>query len=295
MKKYLFAGPASRELGERIAHAINAELVEYDFKVFPDGESKIRIITNVQDSNVIVVQSTYPPTDSKIIQLLFASHYFSQNGAKVTAVVPYLAYSRQDKEFLPGEVISIGVIAHLFRNVGIRRLVSVDIHSADAMAQFPFPVYSVSAIPYLAKYVKQNFSYEKPIVVSPDFGAKKRAEVFAKLVDGSSITLKKERDKNTGDVRIEKESLDVNGKDVIIIDDIISSGGTVAKAAKILYEAGANEVVACCTHPILVGSAIDVLKNAGIKRIIGTNTVSSDYSIVDITNCIVEHLMTLNE
>lgn len=295
VRKYVLVGPASEELGKKICDKIGAEPLESEFKIFPDGETKVTIRTKISEGNVIVVQSTYPPADRHLMQLLFASHYLSQEGAKVTAVIPYLAYSRQDKEFLPGEVISIGVVAHLLRSVGVRRVVTVDIHSAESMAHFSFPIYSVSAIPYLASYVKEKVLKGKPVVVAPDFGASKRNEVFSKLVDGVMLQLAKRRDRLTGKVKISSSKIDLKEREVVIVDDIISTGGTVSEAASILYNNGAKNVIACCTHPLMVDNAEEKLRSAGITTVVGTNTVSNKYSVVDVSDAITSHLRTINE
>jgi ribose-phosphate pyrophosphokinase len=294
-KRYVLSGPASEELGRKICNLTGSEPLDCEFRTFPDGETKVTIKTKVSESNVVIVQSTYPPVDTHLMQLFFASHYLSQEGARVTAVIPYLAYSRQDKEFLPGEVVSIGVVAHLLRSSGVKRVVTVDIHSADAMAHFSFPIYSVSAIPYLASYVKEKFLIKKPVVVAPDFGASKRNEVFAKLVGGEMLQLAKKRDRITGKIKIVTSKLDVKERDVIVVDDIISTGGTLAEAASILYRGGAKDVIACCTHALLVNGAEERLRKAGITKIISTNTVPSKYSAVDVAEPIALHLKTINE
>lgn len=293
--KYLLVGPASEELGRKICEKTGRELLESEFKVFPDGETKVTIKKKVLDCDVLIVQSTYPPVDRHLIQLFFAAHYLSQEGARVTAIIPYLAYSRQDKEFLPGEVVSIGVVAHLLRSAGVKRVVTVDIHSAEAMAHFSFPIFSVSAIPYLATYVKEKKLVENPIVVAPDFGASKRNEVFSRLVGGEMIQLSKKRDRVTGEVKIVSSKLKLEGRDAVIVDDIISTGGTVSEAASLLYKKGARNVIACCTHPLMVEGAEEKLRAAGVKSIVGTNTVLSKYSFVDVSDAIVSHLRTIDE
>lgn len=295
MAKLLLPGPASEDLGKLIAAKLGLDLLKSEFKVFPDGESRFSSEGKVAGGNVFIVQSTYPPVDQHLFQLLLASHQLSQEGARVTAVVPYLAYARQDKQFLPGEAVTLGVVAHLMRSAGVRRLVTVDIHSAEGLSLFSFPIYSVSAIPTLAGYAKEKLGLSEVVVISPDFGASKRTEAFAALYGAKYVQLSKTRDKKTGEVKIKEELVDVKGKDVMIVDDIISTGGTVKAAAETVLSQGANRVVAICTHGLFVGDALKNLEKSGVKRIIGTNTVPGEFSVVDVSDALASHLKTLEE
>ncbi len=289
------AGPASEELGNSIAGKLGVESLKSEFKVFPDGESKFTSEGKVSGKTVFVVQSTYPPVDQHLFQLLLMSHHLSQDGAKVVAVVPYLAYARQDKEFLPGEGVTLGVVAHLMRSAGVRRLVTVDIHSAEGMSLFSIPVYSVSAIPTLVGYAKEKLSLRDPAVISPDFGASKRTEAFASLYGAAYFQLSKTRDRKTGEVSVREAALDVRGKDVVILDDIISTGGTVKAAAEKVLGQGASSAVAICTHGLFVGEAVRKLEQAGVKSMVATNTVPGVLSVVDISDALASHLKTLEE
>jgi len=294
-EKVVVAGPASEELGKSIAGKLGLEVLRTEFKVFPDGESKFTSEEKVSGKTVFVVQSTYPPVDQHLFQLLLISHQLSQEGAKIIAVVPYLAYARQDKEFLPGEGVTLGVVAHLLRSAGVRRLVTVDIHSAEGMSLFSIPVYSVSAIPTLVGYAKDNLKLGSAAVISPDFGASKRTEAFAALYGAKYFQLSKTRDRKTGEVSVKEASLDVKGKDVVILDDIISTGGTVKAAAEKVLAQGASSAVAICTHGLFVGGAVGKLQQAGVKTIVGTNTVPGELSVVDITDALASHMKTLEE
>jgi ribose-phosphate pyrophosphokinase len=293
--RFVLAGPASRGLGESVAAKLKIPTLPYDFKVFPDGETRLRVEEKVSRSTVFVVQSTYPPTDQHMMQLLLISHHLSQEGAKVHAVVPYLAYARQDKQFLPGEVVSLGVVSHLFRSVGVRRVTTVDIHSAEGLALFSIPIYSVSAVPALADHIRRNVKLGDVAVIAPDFGGSKRSEAFASVYGAKYLQFSKSRDRTTGDVKMQASKLDVKGKDVIIFDDIISTGGTVIAAAGLLHDAGASKVVAVCTHPLLVGEAEAKIKQVGVTDVIGTNTVPSKASKVDVSEVIASHVRTLTE
>lgn len=295
VEKFVIAGPASEELGKAVAAKLGVGLLNAEFKVFPDGESKFTVEEKVSGKSVIVVQSTYPPVDQHLFQLLLASHQLSQEGAKVTAVVPYLAYARQDKEFLPGEGVTLGVVAHLMRAAGVRRLVTVDIHSAEGLSLFSFPTYSVSAVPTLVEYVRDRLKYHDPVVISPDFGGSKRTEAFAQLYGVKYLQLSKTRDRVSGEVSVKDAKLEVKGKEVIIVDDIISTGGTVRAAAETVLKQGAKDVAAVCVHGLFVGDALQKLERAGVKTIVGTNTVPGRFSSVDVSDALSSHLKTLEE
>ncbi len=293
--RFVLAGPASRELGEYVAAKLRIPTLPYDFKDFPDGETRFRVEEKASRSTVFVIQSTYPPVDQHLMQLLLISHHLSQEGAKIHAVIPYLAYARQDKQFLPGEAVSLGVVSHLLRSVGVKRITTVDIHSAEGLALFSIPIYSVSAVPALASHVKRNMKLKDVAVIAPDFGSSKRSEAFASVYGAKYLQFSKSRDRATGDVKMKASKLDVKGKDVIIFDDIISTGGTVRAAAGLLRDAGAAKIVAVCTHPLLVGDAEAKLRGAGISDVIGTNTVPSNVSKVDVSEVIASHIRTLTE
>ncbi|MDA4121035.1 MAG: ribose-phosphate pyrophosphokinase [Thaumarchaeota archaeon] len=294
-EKLVLAGPASEDLAKAVAGKLGLKLLKGEFTVFPDGETKFTVDDKVSARTVYLVQSTDPPVDQHLFQLLLASHALSQEGARVIAVVPYLAYARQDKQFLPGESVTLGVLAHLMRSTGVVRLATVDIHSAEGLSLFSFPTYSVSAIPALVGYVKENLELSNPVVISPDLGASKRTEAFARLYGAKLLQLTKTRDRSTGAVRVSEDQLDVKGADVMIVDDIISTGGTVRAAAELVLKQGARGAIAVCVHGLFVGDAIQNLEKAGVKTIICTNTVPSRFSKVDVSDAIASHLKTLDD
>ena len=294
-EKLVLAGPASEELGRSLSEKLSLPLLAAEFRVFADGESKFTLHEKVEGKSVFLVQSTYNPVDQHMFQLLLASHQLSEAGAKVTAVVPYLAYARQDKEFLPGEGVTLGVIAHLMRSMGVRRLVTVDIHSAEGLALFSFPTYSVSAIPSLVEYVRTELGLKDPVVMSPDFGGSKRTEAFAQLYGARFLQLSKTRDRTTGGVSLKESTLDVSGKEVVIVDDIISQGDTVKGAAEAVLKQGAKQALAVCVHGLFVGDALQKLEKAAVGPLVCTNTVPGKFSKVDVSDALASHLRTLEE
>ncbi|MCP8308707.1 MAG: ribose-phosphate pyrophosphokinase [archaeon] len=293
-KEWLIApGPASKELAISLARNLGANLVDINAKLFPDDESYFRIMSDVRNKRVAIVQSTYPPVDRHILQLLFLAHKLSEDGAEVHAVIPYLAYSRQHRAFLKGEVVSLGVFAHLLRSVGVKRVVTVDIHNVEGLGLFSIPAYSVSAIPLMAEYFDKNYNLSEAIAVSPDFGGSVRVEAFAKILKIDHIVLPKIRDKITGEVLFKDMIKQFQNRDIILVDDIISSGKTMEQATIKLKEYGAKRVFATCTHPLLVGDALDRIKRAGVEEVIGTNTIPSPISKIDMAPILASHLSTL--
>jgi ribose-phosphate pyrophosphokinase len=278
----IILGPASKELGERVAQLLNTEAVPVAFKTFPDGESYVRLEGNVQSEEVAIVQTTSPPQDSRLIQLALITDAAKRCGAtKVTAVVPYLAYARQDKIFLQGEAISIETIARMLKAAGIDTLITVNLHQAKVLDKFPFPAKNLSAIPLLAEYFKLK-GFEKVYALAPDKGAIHLAEEAKKVLGGECGYLEKHRDRYTGQVTVEKKTFNVKGKTVIIFDDIISTGGTIIATAKDLKELGAEQVYAACVHPLLIGDAEKRILEAGVEQIIGTDSVPSHVSKVSL-------------
>ncbi len=287
------AGPASLDIAAGVASKLGAKLAKVESVNFPDGESKIRILEEPRNKSIAIVQSLYPPQDKHLLQLLMIAHKLSEDGADVNAVVPYLAYMRQDKEFLRGEVITLGVISHLFRSVGVRRLVTVDMHSAQGLGLFSIPAYSCSAIPLLAEHILANYKLRNPIAISPDFGSSSRAEAFAAIIKSEYISFKKTRDRSTGEIMTEEQNLNLSGRDAVIVDDMISTGGSVAKCAELLKKYGANKVIATCTHALLLGASVEKMTNAGVDEIVASNTVPSRYSKVDVAPLLASYLKTL--
>lgn len=293
--RLVFAGPASKEFAKVLAHRLNLPTISVEIKEFLDTETKYRFLENVDGSNVLLVQSTYPPVDKNYMQLFLAAHHLSQEGAKVHAVIPYLGYARQDKPFLSGEVVSLGVVSHLLKSCGVVRVTTVDIHSAEGLALFAMPTYSVSAIPSLVSYVKKNLNLSSPVVVSPDFGSSKRTEAFAALYGAQHLQFAKERNRNTGEVKVETGKMDIEGRDVIIVDDMISTGGTIRAAAMKLKEARVKRIIVTCVHALMLGDSEERLMEAGVDEIIGTNTVPNRVSKVDATEPLSAYLKTVSE
>jgi ribose-phosphate pyrophosphokinase len=207
----------------------------------------------------------------------------TDDGAQhVCAVIPYLGYARQDRAFLEGEVVSIDLVAKLFETVGVEHIITVDIHSQLAMSYFA-SIQNVSSVPLLANYASK-MKLRNPIAVSPDAGGTSRAKEFARLLDIDVIVLKKSRHRVTGEVTIdEKLHMDLSKRDAIVIDDIISSGGSIIKAAEVLHKKGVGRIYAMCAHALLIRDAAQKIKSAGVQDIISTNSVPGEYSKVELS------------
>jgi len=221
----VISGKSSEDLAKRLSKKLKANLVKSEVRVFPDGESKITLSGNLSKRKSIVVQSIYPPVDTNLVQALSLISKAKEISSEVIAVIPYMGYARQDREFLPGEIVTMKVLAKLFKGVGASKIIAVDIHSIMSLKHFTIKSKNVTAIPDLVKYFKK-LSLKTPLVVSPDQGGKGRAKEFAKKFESEYIALEKKRDRKTGKVQIKTKNSDkVVGRDLILVDDMISTGG----------------------------------------------------------------------
>ena len=286
-------GPTSRELGEKVAELAGLEKVSVVSKVFPDGESYVRLDGSVQNEHVVIVHTTSKPQDTSLMQLAFMANAAKRNGAKkVTAVVPYLAYARQDKIFLEGENVSIETVAAMLKTAGIDQLITVNIHAENALSKFPFPTKNLSAIPLLAEYFVKKGN-KKAFALAPDKGALYIAQQAQQVLRGEAGNLEKTRDRHTGQTTHTCMHLNVKGQTVIIFDDIISTGGTIVGAAKILKEQGAAHVYTSCVHGLLIGDAEKRILDAGVEEIVATDSVPGKNSKVTLAPLISEALKAL--
>ena len=283
----VIGGNASKDLAKRIARRLKAKYVDADTRTFPDGESKITFRHNLKKSVVLVVQSTYPPVDTNLLQILSIISEVKKISSKIYAIIPYMGYARQDRQFLNGEIATMSVVAKMLQAAGAKKAIVVDIHSKTALRHFKIPTENVSAIPELVKYLKK-LKLKNPVVVSPDTGGSLRAKKFADVLKSDFIVLKKSRNRKTGKVSIQSTKADVNGKDLIIVDDIISTGGSVVKATQFLKKQKCKRVFVVCTHGLLVGDAEKNIKKAGVTQIISTNTIPRSISKVDVSGVIAQ-------
>jgi len=284
----IIAGNSSEELAKKVSKKIKANLIKSEVKIFPDGESKITLKGKFSKNKTVIIQSVYPPVDSNLIQLLSMISKARENSNEVIAVIPYLGYARQDREFLPGEIVTMKVLGTLFKGVGLSKIIVIDIHSKIGLRQFKIKSENLTAIPDLVKHFKK-IKMEDPLIVSPDQGGKERAEKFAKESNLDFIALEKFRDRKTGKVRIKNGDLnDVKGRDLILVDDMISTGGSIVKATEFLKKQKCKRVFVACTHALLINNAEKKIKDAGVTKIISTNSIPGKTSVVDIADTIVK-------
>lgn len=284
----ILGGSSSQRTARELAEILNATLVPHESKVFPDGEVYVRVpSSDLRDEHVVVVNSTHPATS--LLELLFlidSAH--SQGAREVTVVVPYYAYSRQDQVFKEGEVVSARAVAELIE-LKADRVITVDPHKEHILGFFGIEAHGVSAVPQLAQHLAHA---GVDTVLAPDKGALGRAELAAKQLGADFDHLEKTRLSGT-EVVMKAKRLDVAGKTVAIVDDIISTGGTIAMAASELKRQGARSVIAACTHGLFLSNAVERLKAAGCDAVVATDSLPTACSEVGCAPAIAEVLRTV--
>ena len=293
MVDIILGGSSAQVLAIKIGRLLKAPVLLPEIKRFPDGEKYVRITEDVNDKTVAVIQSFYHQPDEFLIEYFLMVNTLKDLDAKrVLGVVPYFAYARQDERFKPGEAISFRIVTKLIEEVGTDEIYTVDthLHRVEQLSEiFRIPAHNLTAVPLLAQYVKKNFELTNPIVIGPDEEAEQWAKVAAKELEAEYDVLEKER-LGPSEVRIKTRELDVKNRDIVIVDDIISTGGTMVEAIKMLKEHGAKNIIAACTHPILVQNALTKIYQAGALAVIGTDTVPSSISFVSVAPVIAEAL-----
>ena len=284
----VISGKSSEELAKKLSGKIKGKFVKSEVRVFPDGESKITLYGNLSKKKSIVVQSISPPVDTNLVQGLSLISKAKETSSEVIVVIPYMGYARQDREFLPGEIITMKVIGKLFKGVGATKIITVDIHSLLGLKHFTIKSKNVTAIPDLVKYFKK-LRLKNPLVISPDQGGRERAKEFADKFDSEFIALEKKRDRKTGKVQIKTENVsEVTDRDLILVDDMISTGGSIVKATEFLKKQKCKRVYVACTHALLMNNAERKIRKAGVTQIVSTNTIPGKTSVVDISNTIAQ-------
>jgi ribose-phosphate pyrophosphokinase len=292
----VIAGPASYDLACNIAERLGGDLISPEVKIFPDGESRLRF-GNVKDRLCVIVQSMYPPTDRHFMQALMMISKCREDKAKgIVLVVPYLGYSRQDRSFLDGEVASMRVVGQLLEWCGTSMFLTTDVHSNAAISHFSIPAENISLISLMGNYAKSKLDLVDPLVVSPDIGGSGRALHLSEILNVQSVSLSKIRDRSTGEVIFSRQGEfrdRLTGRDVIIVDDIISSGTSVIKASSILLNLGARKIYVMCSHAVLVNNAAEKLEVSGVDEIIMTNSIPNKYAKIDISHSICESIQSV--
>lgn len=267
----IITGTANPELARGICDHLGMTLSPTMVCTFSDGESRIEIGDNVRGDDVFVVQSTCAPVNHNLMELFLMLDALKRASVgRVTAVVPYYGYARQDRKVVPRVPISAKLVADIFNISGVNRLLTIDLHSGQIQGFFNIPVDNLFAAEVLLTYLKQFGNHT--VVVSPDAGGTERARAYAKRIGAELAIIDKRRD-----VPNKSEAMrvigDVQDKVAIVLDDMIDTGGTMVEAAKVLTEKGASRVVACATHPVLSGPAVERLENSCFSEIVVTDTI----------------------
>lgn len=271
----IFSGNSNRELAEEIATKVGLPLGASVVSRFSDGEIAISINEVVRGSDVFIVQSTSTPVNDNIIELLILIDALKRASAgRITAVIPYFGYARQDRKAKARDPISAKLVANLITTAGADRVLTMDLHAPQLQGFFDIPVDHLLGAPLLAQYFLKKFSNstDDVVVVSPDIGSVGRSRKFAEKLDVPLAIIDKRRPK-ANVCEIMNIIGDVRGKRVILVDDMIDTGGTIVNAASALVDIGATEVYACCTHGVLSGPAIDRIRTSPIKEMITLNTI----------------------
>ncbi|MGA1824303.1 MAG: ribose-phosphate pyrophosphokinase [bacterium] len=268
----VIAGNSNIELAKGIASYLNLDLVSADIKRFSDGETQVQINENIRGADIFVVQSTCAPAAANLMELLIIIDALKRaSSRRITAVIPYFGYARQDRKVQPRVPITAKLVADLLTTAGAGRVVTVDLHAGQIQGFFNISVDNLFSTGVMVEHIR-TLNLDDPVMVSPDAGGVERARAFAKLINASlSIIDKRRSAPNEADIMhiIGK----VRDKDVVIIDDIVDTAGTLTKAAHALKNQGAKRIFACCTHPVLSGDAIKRINESVIEKIIVTDTI----------------------
>jgi len=268
----IFSGTANSELANEIAKYLEMPLSKATINRFSDGEINVQIAESVRGKDVYIVQPTCAPANDNLMELLIMTDALKRSSAKsITAVVPYYGYARQDRKAAPRVPISAKLVANLMETAGITRVVTVDLHASQIQGFFDIPVDNLYGAILFADYIKSK-QLPNPIIASPDIGGVTRARYFAQRLGLEMVIVDKRRQK-ANESEVMNVIGDVNGKDVILIDDMIDTAGTMVKAAEALKKLGATSVMACCTHPVLSGPAYERIENGVLDELVVANTI----------------------
>jgi ribose-phosphate pyrophosphokinase len=279
----IFAGNSNRPLAQEICARLDVPLGAAEISRFSDGETAVEITENVRGGDVFVVQSICTPGNDNLMELLLMLDAFKRASAnRITAVVPYYGYSRQDRKVAPRVPISAKLVADLLTTAGASRVLTVDLHAGQIQGFFNIPVDNLFSTPVLLPYLRSRIGREQATVVSPDAGGVERARAFAKRLGASLAVIDKRRarpgeEKMQGRANLEVAEMhiigEVEGRVAVIVDDIVDTAGTLTSAVAAVHEAGAQTVFACCTHPVLSGPALERIHGSALEELVVTNSV----------------------
>ncbi|OGQ67444.1 MAG: phosphoribosylpyrophosphate synthetase [Deltaproteobacteria bacterium RIFCSPLOWO2_12_55_13] len=269
----IFAGNSNAPLAREISHYLKVPLGEALVETFSDGESKVEVKENVRGGDVFVIQSTCAPGNDNLMEMLLMLDAFKRASAKrITAVMPYFGYARQDRKVAPRVPISAKLVADLITTAGASRILTMDLHSGQIQGFFNIPVDNLYATPVLLQYLKRHLNRNEVTIVSPDAGGVERARDFATRLNVSLAIIDKRR--SGPNVVAEMNIIgEVKGQTAILLDDMVDTAGTLTMAAEALKREGAKRILGCCTHPVLSGPAIRKINESSLEELIVTNSI----------------------
>ena len=268
----VFSGNSNPELAQDVCRHIGIRLGDAKVKTFSDGEIQVEIRENVRGKDVFVLQSTCAPVNDHLVELLLMIDAFKRSSAqRITAVVPYYGYARQDKKVAPRVPISAKLVADLLERAGANRIITMDLHAGQIQGFFNVPVDNLFAAPVLLQYMRENFT-NNTVIVSPDAGGVERARAFAKRLKAHLAIIDKRREAPN-----QAEAMnvvgDVESRVAVILDDMVDTAGTLTQGAQALMDRGASEIHACCSHAVLSGPAVKRIEDSVISTLVVTNTI----------------------
>ena len=280
----IISGNSNPLLAKEISFELKEKIIDVSVTKFADQEVFVEINENVRGKNIFIIQSTSMPANDHLMELLITIDALKRASAQtVTAVIPYFGYARQDRKVGPRTPISAKLVADILTTAGIDRLLTLDLHAGQIQGFFDIPVDNLYAAPVITKDIKKNYQNKDIVVVSPDVGGVVRARGIAKRIDGDLAIVDKRRDKaNVSEVM--NIIGDINGRDCIIVDDIVDTAGTLCNAAEALINAGAKSVSAYITHGVLSGPAVERIKNSKLDELVITDSIAPTKLILDASN-----------
>ena len=300
----IFTGTANPELAQEVSKILGIRISDADVGYFSDGELKVQIEENVRGHDTFIIQSTCSPTNKNVMEIMLIADALKRSSAsKITAIVPYYGYARQDRRVRSARVpISAKVVADMFASVGIDRVLTIDLHSETIQGFFDMPADNVYATRLMVDDIKDNNERKEIVVVSPDVGGVVRSRALAKQLDDTDLAIIDKRRAVANQSEVMNIIGDIEGKVCIVPDDIIDTAGTLCNAANALKEKGANAVNAYITHPVLSGPAIERLNESSIDELVVTNSIPlskeakkcSKIRVISLANTIAECIKRLN-
>ena len=289
----IISGNSNPLLAKEISFELKEKIIDVTVTKFADQEVFVEINENVRGKNIFIIQSTSMPANDHLMELLITIDALKRASAQtITAVIPYFGYARQDRKVGPRTPISAKLVADILTTAGIDRLLTLDLHAGQIQGFFDIPVDNLYAAPVFTKDIKKNYQNKDIVVISPDVGGVVRARGIAKRIDGDLAIVDKRRDKaNVSEVM--NIIGDINGRDCIIVDDIVDTAGTLCNAAEALINAGAKSVSAYITHGVLSGPAVERIKNSKLDELVITDSIAPTKLILDAGNIRILNLAPL--